>query len=377
MELSTLFVSGGGRCLIALEAHKVLDIQREASRGIANLLSSFRHQAAVIQDGIPGLIHLAYSDDDECSYHAALCIRKLSPNLKSHPSFIYAGGFKAIFRLLKLSNLNTQKQAAGALRDFCANADFKVRCVEDGGLDVLLELSRHPEEHLQALALASLRHLSLEDSLKRTIVMERTLRQAIRCAIFPNEDIHIQVAGLFANLSELSDNHIPMVEDGIGVTLASLAFSRNAEVQQDISRTFANILTNEDSHQPLYRQGAMRALVKLSDSDNDITQRYSVMGLRFLASDPEVRILAVQDGHVPAFVTLSKSPLLEYRRTAAVCFASFTLHEANKFHLIRAGCIPALLSLAMDKDLSTKRDGIFAIANLGDSMELQGKDRLS
>lgn len=95
------------------------------------------------------------------------------------------------------------------------------------------------------------------------------------------------------------------------------------------------------------------------------------MGLRFLASDPEVRILAVQDGHVEAFIKLARSPLLEYRRTAAVCFASFTLHETNKTHMIRAGCIPAILSLVLDKDLATKRDGIFAIANLGDSMELQ------
>ena len=100
---------GGGRCLFALESHDSLDIDREATRGIANLLSSFRHQASIIEDGIPGLIHLATSSDEECSYQAALCFRKLSPNLKSHAIFVRHGGFMALCWLMGLSHLNTQK----------------------------------------------------------------------------------------------------------------------------------------------------------------------------------------------------------------------------------------------------------------------------
>ena len=50
---------GGGRCMIALMNHDALDIHREASRAISNLLTSFHHQADIIQDGLPGLIHRA------------------------------------------------------------------------------------------------------------------------------------------------------------------------------------------------------------------------------------------------------------------------------------------------------------------------------
>ena len=46
---------GGGRCMIALMNHDALDIHREASRAISNLLTSFHHQADIIQDGLPGL----------------------------------------------------------------------------------------------------------------------------------------------------------------------------------------------------------------------------------------------------------------------------------------------------------------------------------
>ena len=128
----------GGKCLVALEGHDSLDIQREATRGIANLLSSFRHQATIIDHGIPGLVHLSESVDDECCYHAALSFRKLTPNLKSHPPLVYSGAFKALFRLMELPNLNTQRQASSAVRDLCANPENKLKCADDGGIEALI-----------------------------------------------------------------------------------------------------------------------------------------------------------------------------------------------------------------------------------------------
>ena len=162
--------------MVALEGHDSLDIQREATRGIANLLSSFRHQATIIDHGIPGLVHLSESVDDECCYHAALCFRKLTPNLKSHPPLVYSGAFKALFRLMELPNLNTQRQASSAVRDLCANPENKLKCADDGGIEALIKLVRQPEEQLQALALAGLRHLSTLDSLKQPIVQARAVR---------------------------------------------------------------------------------------------------------------------------------------------------------------------------------------------------------
>jgi len=118
--------AGGGRAVINLMSHDSLEVRREASRSVSNLLSSFRHQAAVIEMGIQALLALVDSDDDECCYHVALSLRKLSPNLKSHPVIIYAGGFQVLFRLIEHSNFNTIKQVAAALRDLCANPDYKV-----------------------------------------------------------------------------------------------------------------------------------------------------------------------------------------------------------------------------------------------------------
>ncbi|CAM9748222.1 unnamed protein product, partial [Choristocarpus tenellus] len=117
--------SGGGRAMVGLMQHDALDIFREASRTISNLLTSFEHQAVIIEDGLPGLNALAFSPDTECQYHAALSFRKLSPNLASHRGVCFGGGLLALFHLLRVKDTKTRRQAATALRDLCAHADHK------------------------------------------------------------------------------------------------------------------------------------------------------------------------------------------------------------------------------------------------------------
>lgn len=116
---------GGGRAMAGLMVHRSIDIFREASRTIANLLTSFDHQAVIIEDGLSGLNALALSTDPDSQYHAALSLRKLSPNLASHRGICNGGGIKALIHLLEANDFKTRRHAATALRDLCAHADHK------------------------------------------------------------------------------------------------------------------------------------------------------------------------------------------------------------------------------------------------------------
>jgi hypothetical protein len=364
--------ANASKAFVALEAFHNIDIQREATRGIANLLSSFRHQSLIIEEGIPGLVSLSFAEDLEACYHSALSFRKLTPNIKSHAVMVYSGSYKALFQLLSMPHLLIQLQAAAALRDLCANPDYKLKCAEDGGIPVLVTLLRQSDEHIVALALAALRHLSLDPLLKAPIVQERVIRPVLKTIALNIEDIQIQAAGILANLSELHENQLTMIEESASMGLLTLAFSKNDEIQQDTCRALANLCSNEDVHLPLYKQGALTALIQLTKSENEITQKYAAMGLRFLASDPEVRVLIVSNKQLEIFLECAKPDnSLEYRRMAAATFASCTLHEASKPLLIQQNAIPAIISLAAQTDLAIQRDAAFAMSNMTDSAELQ------
>ena len=71
--------------LVFLMRSRHLDVHREATRAIANLLSSRENHAVFLEeDGLKSLFRVAKSLDSECEYHAALCFRKLAPNVQSH-----------------------------------------------------------------------------------------------------------------------------------------------------------------------------------------------------------------------------------------------------------------------------------------------------
>lgn len=65
--------------MIGLIHHEGVDVHREASRALANLMSSFDTHPDVIAAALPGLVVLAQSTDEECRRHAALAYRKLVP----------------------------------------------------------------------------------------------------------------------------------------------------------------------------------------------------------------------------------------------------------------------------------------------------------
>ena len=94
------------------------------------------------------------------------------------------------------------------------------------GIAAIILLIRQPDQELQALGLSSLRHLSVEKTLKRMIVEERALRPAVKAIGSNYEDIQLQCAGVLANLSELPENQTTMVEESAVVGLTALAFSR-------------------------------------------------------------------------------------------------------------------------------------------------------
>ena len=136
----------------------------------------------------------------------------------------------------------------------------------------MIALAREKDIELQCLAVAALRHLSLDDLLKRTIVEEGALAPILHCATVEHcEDLQCQCAGVLANLSENMENQISIVEEGGVGPLVGLGLVRNDEVQQDVARALANLSSNEENHATIYKQRGLHCLIGLTKSDVDIT----------------------------------------------------------------------------------------------------------
>lgn len=113
----------------------------------------------------------------------------------------------------------------------------------------------------------------------------------------------------------------------------------------------------------------------------------------------QVRSLLVKDNRVEPFLSLASEEFIDYKRTAAVAFASFSLNEENRpkvrafYHpfileagmliachvrrvcvgvqLVRTGALRQMIESASLDDLEVQRDTAFALANISDSLDLQ------
>eukprot|EP00940_MAST-03C_sp_MAST-3C-sp2_P002171 g2171.t1 len=368
-----LIRAGIAGTLLKLLGYGSVQIAREATRGLGNLLTRLENHGLFLAGSHVGsVVKLAMSDDHEQRYYAGLLLRKLSPNFSSHESIINSGGLASLAFLAGDRDAKVRQQSAMALRDIAANPRFKVQCAQGGVIETTKSLLRSDDEVEQTLALAIARHLSIEDSLKREIVTSGLAKLAIRCAerSAHKPDLQCQSAGLFANLAENMANQVTLVEQGITPSLVMLGRVKNDEVMQDASRAIVNLASNEENHMTIYRHGGLQCLIYLTNvATDDITKRYAAMGLRFLTSNPEVRCHVVKEDLLDPFLVLAHSDRLDYQRTAAHALSSFSMNGVNKKRLVKRGGLTNMLRSVTFDDLELQRDCMFAIANISDSPE--------
>ena len=76
----------------------------------------------------------------------------------------------------------------------------------------MIELSKDDNVGLRCLAVASLRHISLSDEVKRPIVDAGALGPLLRNSNSKNVDLLMQCAGMLANSTENRENQVSLVE---------------------------------------------------------------------------------------------------------------------------------------------------------------------
>ena len=88
------------------------------------------------------------------------------------------------------------------------------------------------EIELVTIAVAGLRHLTLNTNINTSVVKSGVITAIARRISSASNDFLCQVAGLFANLSEDRDAQITMVENDVTRAIIALSRVENNEVQR-------------------------------------------------------------------------------------------------------------------------------------------------
>ena len=216
--------------LMPLLEHTCVNVYREVTRAISNLLSSCDIHDSFINSGLSSLLEICNDSDKECQYNVSLACRKIVINKKSHPTIMKH--VANLLDLLKSDDVNTKKHVLTTLRDLSVNPSNRCSLVELNTVDVLVPFIDGDDSFIQTVAAATLRHLAADYSLKRRVLVDDIIVKAASSILGASDNLLAQLSGLIANLSEQDTNRSEMVAVGVVPALAVLSRAKQSDILQ-------------------------------------------------------------------------------------------------------------------------------------------------
>jgi hypothetical protein len=342
-------------CLIDCDNTSIV---REASRVIANLLSSTEFQAEFLKErGLVSIIRISRSHDYECVRNVALAIRKLAANKASHGILFSQHGVEAIMHLADHEELQVRIQSAAALRDISSNADFQLAIKDCGVVEIAIELTCQSEIELKILAMGIFRHLSVAMNLKRELMDRAIINVLSECVMSSDcEALLFECASFIANLAEHAQNKYSLVQSDILQLLVMLSKHDSVQVKRNSARAFA-LLSSTPRNYDEFVGSVLEVLIDLLQCQDEETCRNISVAIVNIATNNEISCIIGNLGAIHPLVLLLKSPSCQ--KNSCHALSRLTTVEENKASVILYHGIDPLIQLC-----ASEHDNVSVLATM-------------
>ena len=191
-----------------------VSIQREACRAVSNLCNSrsFHPELLAASSSFDYLGRLCRASDLETLRSASYLLQKLFSVRDNHSTLWAIKVLPSLQALSMTPQPLTRKLALLVLRDCASNPEFKLRLVEEGILPHISAVIAEGITDLTWACLETLRHLSLNRKIKRTILEQPQavlLLQVLAIANDPASSVPLVVSAesILMSLTEYTENH--------------------------------------------------------------------------------------------------------------------------------------------------------------------------
>lgn len=252
--------------MVCVMKSKHLSVHREASRAVANMLSSTAfHKLFLDEGGLSSLFRLCKSLDIETLYNCSLIFRKLSPILTNHDHIIGKGGLVNLLNLTKTHDVSVNRQAAAALRDISSNPQHKIILAEEGCLKRAIELARDVDNELRTLGVCIMRHLSVHSRIKAAIIEQDGLTSLFLAidSDTTDSDLLRQCSATLSYIAENIENQVILVQNKILPRLVRLSNSSDMETLCDVAKCFASISSNPSNTENVFDIDNFLAVIRI------------------------------------------------------------------------------------------------------------------
>ncbi|KAJ9678769.1 hypothetical protein PVL29_020843 [Vitis rotundifolia] len=292
--------------------------------------------------------------------HSLLRISENNP--EEFNEFWLRQGAALLLSLMQSSQMDVQERAATAVATFVVidddNATVDCRRAEavmqDGGVQLLLDLASSYQEGLQSEAAKAIANLSVNSKVAKAVAENGGIDILSNLARSMNRLVAEEAAGGLWNLSVGEEHKGAIAETGGIRALVDLIFKwQSAGDGVLAARALANLAAHGDSNSNNsavgQEAGALEALVQLTCSQHEGVRQEAAGALWNLSFDDRNREAIAAAGGVEALVALARtcsnaSQGLQERAAGALW--GLSVSEANSIAIGRQGGVAPLIALA-------------------------------
>lgn len=347
------------------------DLSSACARGLYNL-TCVDNAYPLIERVIRALISLSSSGTANVRHICAAALCNLADLKQVRARIVEEGAISVLGGLSRGSETRTRRICAVILQNLSASKSCRVEMVSRGCVSVAYGLSSDQDPIILRCIGLTLSRLALEPGNCARIISESGINALCNIAVkYPTiPGISQPVAAAFQLLSSRQGVRVLIVQEGSVTAIASLLrLSVDMFTLQHSLLALCNLLSEPDNHLPIVQQGLILTLISLSAQDDGALKDFSALAFLNLSLAEDSRKHLVNAGAIGAIINLSSSDSVnpesintKSRCAAALCNVS--AYEVGMARMVADGIIPALVKLVLADHIATVRFACAALCRI-------------
>ena len=320
-----------------------------------------------IERVIRALVSLSLSGTSSVKHLCAAALCNLSDLKSVRARMVEEGAINVLTTLSRGAETRTRRVCAVILQNLSAARSVRVEMASRSSVSVAYSLSSDQDPIILRCIGLTLSRLAMEPTNCQKIIHESGVAAlgsiAVKYPTIPG--ISQPVASAFQLLSSNQQFRVNIVNEGSVTAIASLLRSSvDMFTLQHSLLALCNLLCETENHLPIIQQGLILTLISMCDHDNDLIKDFCSLAFLNLSCAEDSRKHLVNAGAVVAIINIATQNSIATKKRCAATLCNLSYYTAGMSRMVADGIIPSIVQLVTAKDILTVHYSCAALCRL-------------
>jgi hypothetical protein len=324
------------------------------ARGLYNL-TCVDSMYPLMERLIRTIISISSSNVQSVKHICAAALCNLSDLKLMRPRLIEEGCIGVLGTIARHAPTRTRRVCAVILQNLSATRSCRVEMVIRSSVHVAHGLSSDKDPIILRCVGLTLARLSTEPVNATRIVQEYGVAAIINIAMKSSDVAGISqpISTALQLLSTQPSTRVAVVQEGCVTSIAQLLHtSKDPFTLQNALHALSNLLIEHENHLPIVQQGLILTLVNMSNSNDDKLKELCALAFFNMSCSGESHKHIVNAGAIASLINLSQQNVSVTKQRCAAALCNVSAYESGTSRMVGDGIIPALVKLLSEDDIT-------------------------